>query len=460
MPSETAVLLTLGAFLAVSVAIGAWSRRGVHGEQEFLLGGRRLGPLVAGISASATSSSAWTLLGVSSYAYLHGPAAIWLFPSCVGGFCINWFLLAPRLRRFAAARGALTISDLLAADLAPAPARRIRRLVALLTFVALLAYISSQLQGAGKLFSQVFALPSTPAVLIGAAVVLVYCLLGGFLAISRNDTLQGLLMAATAVVLPVGALLAAGPGAALEPLLGGPGADWFRGYEGPAAFGFVIGLLGIGLGYPGQPHVLGFLMAVRDEAALRAARRYAIAWALLVYAGMILLGLAARRLTLDVGGDAERVMLAAAEAVFPPVVVGLMLAAVLSAILSTVDSQLLVATGAATHDLGARPDLGRSRLVMAAIAVAACGFALFGDPRIFTRVLSAWSAMGAGFGPLLLWLLWIGPVGARTRTVAILIGYGTSVVAYAFDETRNTWVERVLPFLLATAVLAVTSRRR
>jgi sodium/proline symporter len=458
VPAGTAILATLGAFLLLSVAIGVFARRRAEQEAEFLLGGRRLGPIVAGISASATSSSAWTLLGVSGFAYANGLAAVWLFPACVGGFCINWFLLAPRLRRYAAERGAVTMTDLLTSRLAPRAARALRVLIAWLTFVALLAYVSSQFQGAGKLFGTILRLDPAIAILAGSAVVLAYSALGGFVAISRNDTLQGLVMAATAVVLPAGALLQVlqrpDAGAAL-------GGDWFRGATGAAAVGFVLGLLGIGLGYPGQPHVIGFLMAVRDEAALRGARRCALLWAVLVYAGMITLGICARLLMPGRAGDPEQILLLAAGELFPPIVVGLMVAGILSAILSTVDSQLLVATAALTHDVAPRAGagVGRHRAVMAGIAAVAAALALIGDPRIFTRVLSAWSAMGAGFGPLLLWLLWIGAPGMRARLAAVLVGFGGSALAYAFEPTRNTWVERVLPFVAAAAVLVVTRRR-
>lgn len=472
MPHEGAVLATLVAYNLVLVGLGVWARGRTRDGVDFFLGGRRLGPTVAAISAAASSSSAWTLLGVSGYAYRFGLSAVWLFPACVGGFVLNWTVLAGPLRRASHATGALTVTELLAGPPGARYRRAIVGLASLVVLVFLTVYVASQLQGAGKTFGETFGLPAGASILVGATVVLAYTLLGGFWAVSVTDTLQGLLMAATAIALPAGALLAVG---GLDGLVAGLGAvpqegflSWTQRLGGAAAIGFVAGLLGIGLGYPGQPHVVNRFMALREgEAALVCARWIAIAWAVVVYAGMILLGLAGRVLFEGLG-DAEVVFLTVTNELFPPVVAGVMIAAVLSAILSTADSQLLVASSAVAHDLGGGAVgsgmLRRSRLVVASISAIAVAAALWGPHEIFSPVLVAWSALGAVFGPpLLVTVLRAPPPPARTLA-AMVAGLVLAVAGAAWKSAHGAlwdpvW-ERVVPFTVALAIAAWPPRSR
>jgi sodium/proline symporter len=463
------ILVTLVAYKIVLLAIGFLAERRTRDESDFLLGGRRLGPLVTAISASASSSSVWTLLGVSGYAYRKGLSAVWLFPACVGGFAINWFLVAPRLRRASADADACTVTDLLAGP-SRGPGFRLPRIVASVILIfCLTTYVASQFQGAGKSFQTTFGLDPTSSVLIGSAIVVVYTVLGGFWAVSLTDTLQGLWMAATAIALPLAALVAVG---GLSGMASGIQAVDVEGYAdmlGGADVGTgllaVLALFGIGLGYPGQPHVVNRFMAVRGEAELRRARVYAMGWAVAVYAGMIVLGLCGRVLHDAPIADAEQAFFTLADQLFPAVVSGVMVAAVLSAIMSTADSQLLVAASAASHDLGwkgndAAATLLRSRVVVLAVSVLAVALALTADDTIFGSVLFAWSALGAAFGPLLLVTLWRGPVSAPATTAAMVLGAGYSVLAYLDPAWKGGIHERVLPFVLALAAAWLGSRPR
>ncbi|MHC5066536.1 MAG: sodium:solute symporter family transporter, partial [Planctomycetota bacterium] len=256
--AEIAVLITLIAYKVVLLGIGYISSLRTHSEADFFLAGRALGPLVAAISASASSSSVWTLLGVSGFAYKFGLSALWLFPSCVGGFLINWFLIGPRLRVHSARTGAITLTDVIAGEGERPGNRAIRWVVTIIILLCLMTYVASQFEGAGKTFAETFDMSKTWSILLGSTIVVIYTLLGGFWAVSLTDTLQGLLMAATAAVLPVFALIE----------LGGFGELWqgIQAVEVPgytsligdraslaAGIGFVLGLFGIGMGYPGQP---------------------------------------------------------------------------------------------------------------------------------------------------------------------------------------------------------------
>ena len=234
-----------------------------------------------------------------------------------------------------------------------------------------------------------------------------------------------------------------------------------------AALGFILGLLGIGLGHPGQPHVVNRFMALRQgPSVIRRARRVALGWAAVVYGGMLFLGLCGRILYPDLP-DREVVFVVAANQLFPAVVSGILLAAVLSAIMSTADSQLLTAASAVTHDLrwgtqeGSR-FLLRSRAVVLLLSAAAVVAALAGSQEIFAPVLFAWTAMGAAFGPLLVVTIWRGPVGSGRSLAAMICGFSVAATAYAFPETRGGALERVLPFAVALAVilLPMTGDRR
>jgi sodium/proline symporter len=475
MSRETAVLITLVAYKVILIAIGILAQRRTRDGLDYFLGGRRLGPIVASISASARSSSAWTLLGVSGFAYAFGVSAVWLFPACVGGFALNWYVLARPLREISHRTGAVTATEVIAGDAPPRPRAAISIIASLIIIVSLATYVASQFQGAGKTLAETFDLSMTGSVLIGSAIVVFYTLLGGFWAVSLTDALQGIVMAVTAVALPVAALMWVGPGALVEGLgaveVEGYASVW-RGSAPAAALGFVLGLLGIGIGYPGQPHVVNRFMALRSgEAEMRTARRVAVGWAVLVYAGMIVLGLCARVGLADLV-DGERAFIAVAGEVFPPVLAGIMIAAVLSAVMSTADSQLLVAAASVAHDLRlgggtARSMLWRSRLVVLGLSVAAVAAALAVDETIFDRVLFAWASMGCAFGPLLLVIALRGPVSPAGTIASMVLGFTLSVGAYVAKQLDllGSWagvMERIVPFVVAliVALAASTPRRR
>jgi sodium/proline symporter len=464
MSTSQSILLTLIAYKITLILIGLWASRRTTDVTDFFLGGRRLGATVAAISASASSSSAWTLLSVSGMAYLWGLPALWLLPATVSGFLINWLYVAPRLMRESRRSGAITLTEYLASAARGPRRAAILRLGAGIVVFSFVFYIAAQFQAAGSAFASTFGLEMSTAVLIGAAVVLVYTLLGGFWAVSVTDTLQGLLMALTAAVLPVIALIAVGGGRALVDgleVLQDTGAP--PSAAGVAGVGFVLGTLGIGLGYPGQPHVVNRFMALRDERALANARIIAIAWAVVIYSGMLLLGLCGRVLYSGLV-QSEQILFEVAGRLVSPVAAGVMIAAVLSAIMSTADSQLLVAASSVSHDLpGARDSASRSlrmsRLVVSVISGLAVALALAVPETIFSRVLFAWHALGSAFGPVLVLRLAGLQIGARAVFWSMTAGFGLTVVLHWLPwQPAGDPLERLLP-LVAAAAVAWAGRR-
>jgi len=463
---EWAILITLVVYQVALLGIGLFAQRRTKNAADLYLGGRRLSPLVAAISAAASSSSVWTLLGVSGMAFSKGLSAVWLFPACVGGFAVNWYIVAPRLRRHSAAAGSLTLTEVLAGDPDPAHRRGRRAVVWLasgITLLALMAYVAAQFNGAAKSFLECFqeTLPMNreAAILVGSLIVVAYTMLGGFWAVSLTDTLQGILMAVTALILPIAALIH----------VGGVGELWVNlsaeadsnylslthDWQGIAGLGFVLGWLCIPLGYPGQPHVVNRFMALANDDDVRRARNYAMTWAVIVYTGMIILGLCGHVLLKEEPGDNEAMFFAIAQDLFPPVVTGIMLAAVLSAIMSTADSCLLVAASTVSHDLRSsrrqKTNLLQDRLVILGLSAGAILIALWGPQQIFDQVLYAWTAMGAAFVPPLFWVLWRGPLAPWISLLTMSAGFGSAVAVYNTGHWAGFW--QAVPYLLSTLVM-------
>jgi sodium/proline symporter len=480
MSRETAVLVTLIAYKLVLLGIGVWGSRRVGDEDDFFVGGRGVGGFVSGLSYAASTSSAWVLLGFSGFVYAGGLSALWMLPGIWGGYVVMWLVVAPRLARAAKEGRLVTLTDYLTQGLSPGGARAVARLSAALVLVCFVFYIAAQFDAAAKAFTDQFAMGKAEAVLLGAAVILAYSLMGGYWAVSVTDTLQGLVMAAVAIGLPVAAILAAGgPSGVLAGLEGAPpgylSASGGRGAW--ALVGFALGVASIGLGTFGQPHLHTRLMALRDERARLSGFALSMAWAVIVYLGMAVLALAGRALTDGALADGEVLFYRVAASVLPAVVAGVVIAAILSAVMSTVDSILLAAAGAVAHDLGfnrrypARALL-ISRGVMVGIAGLAVALALSLPDSIFNRVLFAWSALGAAFGPLVFARVAGRRPGAGASVAAIGSGFAVCVLFYALGAGEGTDLlsrlaqldgdpfERFVPWLLPSAILLLAPGAR
>jgi sodium/proline symporter len=454
------------AYQLLLLGVGLWARGRSRDARDFFLAGQRLGPWTAGLSAAASSSSAWVLLGISGAAYQWGLSALWLLPGAYGGFALNWLWVAPRLRRITGGDD-VTLFDVLVGHGREGQALRNRRIAAGIVVFCFLFYVAAQFQAAGQAFQSSLGLDPLLALALGAGIVVLYTLLGGFLAVSVTDMLQGALMLLAALVLPAAALAAAGGIDGMLAALhasGDPGLLSPTGtHLGLAGAGFVLGTLGIGLGNPGQPHVLTRFMALRDMAALRRAQAIAVIWGACLYGGMVLLGLAARALFAPAEvADSEGVFFLVADRLLPMLLSGVMVAATLSAIMSTADSQLLVCASSLSRDWPRRPaargDLGRSRTVVLVVSACAVALTLALPQSIFARVLFAWNAVGAAFGPAVILLLIGRPVAPAWLGASMLTGFAATVLANWFVPAPGQWVERLLPFALAFAVAWIGSR--
>ncbi len=460
------ILLTLIFYQFLMLGIGWWASKRNTDSEDYYLGGRKLGPLVAALSASASSSSAWSLLGVSGAAFAWGLPAIWLIPATISGFLINWFLIAPRLHEQSRSNGALTLTEFIAGPRGDPARQVIMRMGAAVILFSFTFYIAAQFQAAGTTFASVLGIEQSTAIMVGAAVVLAYVWLGGFWAASVTDSVQGILMALSSILLPTLAIVAVGgPASLVDGLIGNQQNGillWTDQSTLPAALGFVCGLFGIGLGYPGQPHVVNRFMAIENQKAIVQGRRIALSWACVIYTGMVLLGWCGR-LLVDGLGDGEQLLFVLASLLLPAMLAGVMVSAILSAIMSTADSQLLVAASSVSHDLGdhhSAPEKGltRARWVVLAIGLLAIMLAIGFPDRIFSRVLFAWQALAAAFGPLLVITLWRGPVLPAWRIAALATGFLLTVTLSWTVESPGDWVERLVPLGVALVLAWLGSR--
>jgi len=443
----SAFAISFAAYTLIIVAIGiASARYARRSDEDFFLAGRSLGPWVAALSASASSESGWVTLGLVGWAFTSGVQAYWIIPGCLGGFLFNWFVVAGRLRVRAAEVGALTLPDFFAFSFKERlPILRVLSVTVIL--VAMMLYVAAQFAAAGDAFSAGFSgLRYQAGVLIGAAIVLVYTILGGFRAACWTDMIQGLIMVGTLVLFPQYLVVAVGgygffgehagvadPGLLrIVPAFDGEGATI-------AFMGFLLGsgALGINLGYPGQPHVLVRFMALADPKHARLGGLISAVWATLVYWGAVTVGLMARALTeAHTAGAGEHPWTAplaeqlaqgqesagqtglvlVAQNMIPGVFSGMVLAAVLAAICSTADSQLVVAASSAANDIYFRlVERSRrlthglvNRLVMLGLGLGAVLLVIDAKVQIYKYVLEyGWAILGASFGPqLILLLLW------------------------------------------------------
>ncbi|MEX0842962.1 MAG: sodium/proline symporter, partial [Gemmatimonadota bacterium] len=331
-------------YLLLIVGIGLWAARfSSLGISEFFVAGRRMNRFVVAVSAVASGRSAWLMLGMTGMAYTMGASALWAAVGYTTVECLLFLFFAPRIRRFAGAYDCITLPDVFARRFNDDDGRLRMALAAIFTFF-LVAYVSAQFVGGGKAISTSFQISPTVGILLTAGFVLTYTVLGGFLAVSVTDALQGILMVLTLLGLPIlVALELGGPGAVLGELRA-----FDPGMVDPLALsiGALVGFVGIGLAAPGNPHIVIRYISIDDPAQFRYVAVVGTAWNALMALGAILIGLVGRVYFPELDSlpqaDPENLLPVLAAAFLPAAVFGIVVAAIFAAIMSTADSQLLV----------------------------------------------------------------------------------------------------------------------
>ena len=471
MAQQIEISIIFVVYMLLMMGIGVYYYRRTRNMSDYFLGNRKLGAWVTSMSAEASDMSGWMLMGLPGFAYVAGLNAGWIALGLTLGTWANWQFIAARLRVYTElANNSLTLPDFFENRFfATSGALRIVPAIFILIFFIL--YTSSGFVAAGRLFQTIFELPYLTALFAGAGVVVFYTLVGGFLAVSRTDFIQGVMMFFAILVVPVGAAM----------MLGGFGVTAEMIYTVHASFfspltkvdgstiGFIefISLMAWGLGYFGQPHILVRFMAIRHAQELPQATRIAMAWVVISLSAAILVGMvgAVYLKTPLEGTAAETVFLAMAGDLFPPVIAGLILAAVLAAIMSTASAQLLVAASAFAQDIyrrSFRPHAQQvdlvwvSRLSVLLIAAAALYLGLSPDNFILDMVAYAWAGFGASFGPaLLMCLFW-----RRTTERGVLAGIETGgVTVLVWKQFALLGLYEIVPgFLFGLLAIYVVSK--
>jgi len=463
------ISITFSIYFVIVLLIGWYAYQRTRDLSDFILGGRRLGSGVAALSASASDMSGWLLLGLPGFAYASGLESIWLAGGLLFGTWLNWLVVAARLRVFSFAYGnALTLPEYFANRFADASGL-LRGIAAVFILLFFLIYTASGLVAGGKLFESVFGLPYVWAVGIAVLSIIVYTAIGGFLAVSWTDVMQGLLMAVALIAVPMLAIaLAGGSDNAIDQLntLNPELLDPMTKIDG-TAIGWIgiVSLAAWGLGYFGQPHVLARFQAIASPRKVATARRIAVTWVALTLIGATLTGLAGI-ITLDAPllDDArETVFIELVNLLFHPVIAGILLAAILAAIMSTADSQLLVSSSAFTEDVYRtlmRREASERELVMvgraAVVSIALFAFALAMDPdaMVLDLVAYAWAGFGAAFGaPLVLSLYWRRMT--RLGALAGIIVGGLTVVVWKQLDGGLFALYEIVPGMLFSALAVV-----
>ncbi|WP_346350623.1 sodium/proline symporter PutP [Oceanimonas sp. AH20CE76] len=411
MTIELPILITFVSYLVLTMLIGVVAYKATSSLSDYILGGRRLGPGVAALSVGASDMSGWLLLGLPGAVYLYGINQAWIGIGLVLGAWLNWLFVAKRLRVYTEqANDSLTLPDFLENRLDD-KSGLIRVISALTILVFFVFYTSSGLVGGAILFEKVFGLPYLSALLIGGAVIVAYTFMGGFLAVSWTDFFQGILMLLALIVMPWAVMNELG---GMEQTMTSLDALDNNKLNLFHDFSLLSGLslLAWGLGYFGQPHILARFMAIDSPASVPLSRRIAMSWMILSLIGALGVGLSGAVYFADAPlENSETVFLALANAVFNPWVAGFLIAAIMSAIMSTIDSQLLVCSSALTEDFykrWLRPKASDNELVwvgrfaVLAVAVLALVIATDREASVLELVSYAWAGFGAAFGPVMI----------------------------------------------------------
>ncbi|ADT89166.1 sodium/proline symporter PutP [Vibrio sp. Vb2880] len=468
MENSFAITTTFIVYLILMLAIGVIAYQRTKNSSDYFLGGRSLGPWPAALSAGASDMSGWLLLGLPGYAYAAGIEAFWLAGGLLIGTWANWLITAKRLRTYSITTDALTLPEFLSRRFND-NSKLIQTISAFFILLFFLFYTSSGLVAGGKLFETVFGMDYSTAVIIGTVCVVSYTLFGGFLAVSWTDLVQGLLMAAALLIVPLAAMNGGLTKldhdlVAINPEL----LTMWNDVKGqPLSAVAIVSLVAWGLGYFGQPHILARFKATRSNKDLTTARRIAVIWTGLSMIGAMLVGLVGLIYVTNNGNiqldDGEKIFMLLVNAIFHPVMAGILLAAILAAIMSTADSQLLVSSSAMAEDFYKQVfkkdatseeivRVGRAAVII--ISIIALILAMTPDSSVLGLVSYAWAGFGAAFGPALVLSLYWARMNRNGALAGILVGGITIVV---WKQLSGGWydVYEIVPGIIFSTIAIV-----
>ena len=433
----TSIVVVLIIYLGFLAALAIWSHRETNTLSGYYLAGKKLPYWVVAFSTNATGESGWLLLGLTGMGYAVGAQAYWVLVGEAVGIALSWILISRRLKRMGDETHSITVPDVLAARFNDSW-HLIRAVAVVIILTMVTAYVTAQLVASGKAFSEFIGMEYEVGVVVGSAIIIAYTFIGGYKAVSYTDVLQGVLMLLGLIIVPVVAVNAAGGWdsvisnlVAQDPNL----VSMFSIADGMEGWVGIVSFLAIGLPFLGVPQLLVRFMSARDDAELKKARYVSVCITLFFSFGAVTAGIAGRALFPGIE-DPETIFPMLANELFPPLISGVLLVIVLSAIMSTADSLLLLASSAIVRDtmqkiLGSQKSdkvlSGYGKVVTILIGIVAIAFAIPEAQFIFYFVLFAWSGLGAAFGPVLICLLYYRKTTREGVLFGMIAGFMTSV---------------------------------
>lgn len=468
--SNGGVLAAFVIYLASMMGIGIYYWRKEQSMSDYILGGRQLGAWVTSMSAEASDMSGWMLMGLPGYAYMAGVQAGWIALGLILGTWVNWRFVAKRLRQYTEiANDSLTMPDFFQNRFRD-HTQTLRIISAVFILIFFLIYTSSGFVAGGKLFSTVFGLPYVTAMILGAFVVVFYTFLGGFMAVCWTDFVQGVMMFFAILAVPITASFLMGGPMVTASALATLNAEMFNPFTSPDGKAIsaieIISLLAWGLGYFGQPHILVRFMAIRSSKDIKQATNIAMTWVILSLTAAVLVGMVGRvflKQPLE-GSAVETVFMVMTHEIFSSFFAGLILSAVLAAVMSTASSQLLVTASAVSQDFykallhknaGEKELVWVSRITVVSVSLIAVLLGLDPNNFVLDMVAYAWAGFGAAFGPTLIFSLFWKRMTRNGALAGVVVG-GLTVLIW--KQLALFGLYEIVPgFILSSAAIYITS---
>ena len=430
------------------------------GEKDYFLGGRKMGAWVSALSAGASDMSAWVLMGLPASIYAAGLGQAWIAIGLAIGYALAWTFEAARLRRFTiVSNDSITVPQYLTNRFL-SKSRSLQITCAVIFLVAYTIYAASSMKACGTLFNTVLGIDARLAMYLASAIIVAYTFLGGFSAVCWTDFFQGLLMLAALLIAPIFALGVVNAGGGTAGGASQPGADYWNLFTN---WKDIVSGLGWGLGYFGMPHIIVRFMSVESDRAVRKSAKVGITWNVLIVIFSVAAGCVGHLLLGDIG-DSSTVFIQMVRMLFPAVISGILLSAILAASMSTADSQLLSASSAFASDVykpiirknkaGDKEMLWAGRIVV--IAISAVALIIASDPdsgTIMGLVENAWGLFGAAFSPVILLSLFWRKFNFRGALAGILTGAIVDALWLIF--LSSTGVYEIVPGFIAGFIVSV-----
>ncbi len=461
MNVQTIEVIVFVVYLLFMIGIGVhfFLKSKTGSEKTYFLGGREMGPWVSALSAGASDMSAWVLMGLPASIYAAGIGQAWIAIGLAIGYAVSWIIEAPRLRRFSiVANDSITIPQYLT-NRFKSSSKSLQIICAVIFLFAYTIYAASSMKACGTLFNTVLGINAQTAMYIAAAIIVAYTFLGGFSAVCWTDFFQGLLMLAALLIAPIFALALVNAGQGAETASSLPTGYWslFSSWQD------IVSGLGWGLGYFGMPHIIVRFMAVRSGREVRKSATIGIIWNVLIIVFSVAAGCIGHMLLGEIS-DSSTVFIQMVRKIFPAVISGILLSAILAASMSTADSQLLSSASAFASDVykpvfrknqaSDQEMLWAGRFVVLLISIVAVIIAA--NPKsgtIMGLVENAWGVFGAAFGPAILLSLFWKRFNFGGAVAGILVGAAVDILWLAF--LKGLGVYEIIPGFIAGLIAAV-----